>query len=85
MNITRVAMTDMDRGLAIRDTIEPHRRKVISTGLVDCGVVDWAQAELGLDAFAQWFHTLRYCEPDERLVMLKGPIDQIWHALILHT
>jgi hypothetical protein len=69
----------------IMEDLRLHRDAVIETALVDCGVGDRERAEQGLDAFAQWFFTLPTLEPGQRLIMLKGPVDQMWHALILHT
>lgn len=58
---------------------------VLETGLVDCRLRSAEEAELALEAFGQWFLALPRCRTDERLVMLKGPVDRMWHALLLHT
>ena len=80
-----LARPEPSAGLALVEHLRVHRDAVIETALVDCGVADAVQAAAGLDAFAQWFFAFPTLADGERLVMLKGPVDQMWHALILHT
>jgi hypothetical protein len=59
-------------------------RPIYRTAIEDCGISSEADARLAFDAFLQWFAAVAVLE-DERLVMIKGPIDAIWHAYLLHT
>jgi hypothetical protein len=61
------------------------RDRLTRTSLVDCGMSSTAEAERALDAFAQWFTAIPEVPLGRHHVMLKGSVDKIWHALILHT
>lgn len=67
------------------DELAAQHDGILATALDDCGLPDREVAAQGLMAFSQWFFALADAGPGERLVMLKGPVDQMWHALILHT
>lgn len=60
-------------------------QRVLATAVADCGLRDAHEAGRANVAFWQWFSTVATCRDHESLVMLKGSVDQVWHAYILHT
>jgi hypothetical protein len=60
---------------------EPVIRTAVKTGEVR----DRAEAEELLEAFLQWFSLLPEVIAGRTYVMLKGPVDCIFHSLILNT
>jgi hypothetical protein len=58
---------------------------VIRTAVEDCGVPTAARADSALDAFLEWFSLIPTLSHDTAYVMLKGDIDRVFHAMIMHT
>jgi hypothetical protein len=59
---------------------------VLETAMLDCGLGDLTNAAKAYDALIQWLSLVPICQIERRAyVMLKGPVDQMWHAFILHT
>lgn len=71
--------------LAVETALRAEWDRVLETAILDCGVKNIREANAGLEAFIQWFLAISACQPNQRLVMLKGPVDKMWHALILNT
>jgi hypothetical protein len=59
--------------------------RIVNTAIVDCGVKTNDEADRALAAFLQWFLVVPACQNGQNLVMLKGPVDRLWHAMLLHT
>ncbi len=58
---------------------------VLSTAVSDCRVATPARAFSALEGFLQWFATLAVIDKEDSLVMLRGDVDRIWHAALIHT
>jgi hypothetical protein len=70
---------------AVERDLAPHCSRIVDTSMVDCGV---RTREEGLEAFhgfLQWFSAISSLPEERHFVMLRGSVDQLWHALILHT
>ena len=58
---------------------------VLCTAVSDCRVATPARAFSALEGFLQWFATLAVIDKEDSLVMLRGDVDRIWHAALIHT
>jgi hypothetical protein len=57
---------------------------IVRTAVEDCGIPSPQEAMVALDAFLQWVAVIPLAG-DQPYVMLKGVVDQAWHAFILNT
>ncbi|HVY76234.1 MAG TPA: hypothetical protein VG890_15500 [Puia sp.] len=58
---------------------------VVQTAVIDGQVASPQLAFSALEAFLQWFSLLPRIEESDNYVMLKGDVDQLWHAAIVNT
>jgi hypothetical protein len=72
-----------DVALAVRLAVPVKR--IVRTAQLDCGVSSAREAERALGAFLQWFVLVPTIGNGEHYVMLRGPVDALWHAAILNT
>jgi hypothetical protein len=72
-----------DVALAVRLAVPVER--IVRTARLDCGVSSAREAERALNAFLQWFVLVPALRDGEHHVMLRGPVDALWHAAILNT
>jgi hypothetical protein len=69
----------------VTTALRPSEATLIETAVIDCGIKTVHEAQLAYGAFLQWFLAIPACRGDQKLVMLKGSVDRMWHAFILHT
>jgi hypothetical protein len=72
-----------DTALAVQFAVPVER--IVRTAQLDCGVSSAREAERALGAFLQWFVLIPTIGNEEHHVMLRGPVDALWHAAILNT
>src|SRR3989344_7838963 len=60
-------------------------RPIISTLLRERSVSNEAEARNLLDAFLQWIALIPVVERGKVFVMLKTPVDEVFHAFVLNT
>lgn len=72
-----------DVAFAVRLAVPVER--IVRTARLDCGVSSAREAERALGAFLQWFVLVPTIGRGEHHVMLRGPVDVLWHAAILNT
>lgn len=73
------------RLLVVKSELDHSFAKIASTAVFDCGMKSIDESERAWFAFLQWFAAVPNYPGGEGLVMLKGPVDKMWHAFILHT
>jgi hypothetical protein len=69
----------------LEQSLADQKERLLITAIVDCGIRNLAEAERALHAFVQWFAVLPSASSNQPVVMVKGPVDRMWHAIILHT
>jgi hypothetical protein len=69
----------------VHTNLRPVEAQLLNTAVLDCGLRTLDEARRANVAFLQWFVALSRCRGRQELVMLKGPVDRMWHSYILHT
>ena len=60
-------------------------RPVLETAVDEFGFAAPSEALAAFEGFLQWFSMVPACDHLERFVVLRGPVDRLWHATILNT